>query len=88
LFQAGDPDKIGEARQWAGVGCLVDNGLPVQGSAIDELEPLIRIYEGCTRSWTGEIDDANIIKLHRFSGKVPYLVCPDFDKIPILPLLR
>jgi hypothetical protein len=23
-----------------------------------------------------------VVKLHRFSGKAPYLACPDFDTVP------
>ena len=30
-------------------------------------------------SWIGEIDGANIVKLHRFSGKVTYIVCTEFE---------
>ena len=49
---------------------------------MDDLVPLLRIYEGCARAYLGEIDHANIIKLHRFSGKVSYLAYPDFDSDP------
>ena len=70
------------------MGRLVDNGLLIHRSALDELEPLLRIYEGCARSWIGDIEGANIIKLHRYSGKVTYLVCPEFEKAPHPVLLR
>ncbi len=36
-------------------------------------------YEGCARAYLGEIEGANIVKLHRFSGKVSYLSYPNFD---------
>lgn len=88
LFRVGDADAIDEACQRAGVGRLVDNGLLIHRTALDELEPLLRIYEGCARSWIGDIDGANIIKLHRFSGKVTYIVCPDFEKTPHPVLIR
>jgi DNA phosphorothioation-associated putative methyltransferase len=82
LFLAGDPDEIDAACRRAGVGRLVDNGLLIHCTALDELEPLLRIYEGCAQSWIGEIEGANIVKLHRFSGKVTYFVCPDFETAP------
>ena len=88
LFRVGDTDSIDEACHRAEVGRLVDNGLLIHRTALDKLEPLLRIYEGCARSWIGEIDGANIIKLHRFSGKVTYLVCPDFETVPHPVLLR
>jgi len=36
----------------------------------------------------GEIEGANLIKLHRHSGKVSYLVYPDFEDDPHPALLR
>ena len=52
------------------------------------LDPLLRVYEGCARAYLGEIDGANLIKLHRQSGKVSYLVYPDFETDPHPALLR
>ena len=40
------------------------------------------------RSYLGEIDGANVIKLHRFSGKLSYLSYPDFDTDPHPALAR
>ncbi len=42
----------------------------------------MRVYEACARAYLGDIDDANIIKLHRFSGKVSYVAYPDFETDP------
>ena len=52
------------------------------------LEPLLRIYEGCGRAYLGEVEGANIIKIHRRSGKLSYLVYPDFESDPHPALLR
>lgn len=86
LFRAGDPDAIDQACQRARVGQLVDNALILHRSSLDYLEPLLRIYEGCARALVGQIDEANVIKLHRFSGKVSYVSYPDFEKLPHPPL--
>ena len=40
----------------------------------------IRIYEGCARAFAGEVEGANVIKLHRWVPKVSYLEYPTFDK--------
>ena len=80
LFKAGDSEEIDIACKRSKVGQLVDNALIVHRSALDYLEPLLRIYEGCARALVGDLDDANIIKLHRFSGKISYLAYPDFEK--------
>jgi DNA phosphorothioation-associated putative methyltransferase len=52
------------------------------------MEPLLRIYEGCGRAYLGEVDGANVIKIHRRSGKLSYLVYPDFETDPHPALLR
>ena len=87
LFRAGDPAAIDTVCQRAEVGKLVDNALIVHRSALDYLPPMLRIYEGCARALVGDIDEANLIKLHRFSGKVSYIAYPDFEKKPH-PALR
>ncbi len=47
----------------------------VEKDLLQELSPILRVYEGCARALLGEIEEANLVKLHRFSGKVTYLVC-------------
>jgi len=42
---------------------------------------LLRIYEGCARSYVGIIEGANIIKMNLVKPKISYLLYPDFDKI-------
>jgi len=81
LFTAGDADAIDAACQKSRIGRLSSNALFIHRSALASLDPVLRIYEGCARAYLGEIDDANIVKLHRFSGKVSYLSCPDFETL-------
>ena len=82
LFLAGNAKAIDAACQRSSVGQLIDNALSMHESALDSLEPLLRIYEGCARALVGSIEGSNLIKLHRFSGKVSYLSYPDFDENP------
>lgn len=88
LFQAGDTDAIDKACRQSQIGKLLPNALYIHRDAVERLEPLLRIYEGCARAYVGEVEDANIIKLHRFSGKVSYLSYPEFDSDPHPALLR
>jgi DNA phosphorothioation-associated putative methyltransferase len=88
LFQAGDAEAIDAACQRSPVGKLLPNALYVHRSALDQLEPLLRVYEGCGRAYLGEVEGANVLKLHRFSGKLSYLVYPDFDTDPHPAWLR
>lgn len=82
LFLAGNPKAIDSACQLSTVGQLVANALTVHESALDSLEPLLRVYEGCARALVGHIEGANLIKLHRFSGKVSYIAYPEFETDP------
>ncbi len=87
LFRAGDPEAIDDACKESQIGKLLPKALYVHRDAIPTLEPQLRIYEGCARNYIGDIDDANIVKIHRHSGKVSYLCYPDFDSNPH-PALR
>jgi DNA phosphorothioation-associated putative methyltransferase len=88
LFKAGDPAAIDEACARSPVGKLLPDDLYVHRSALDALEPLLRVYEGCGRAYLGEVEGANVIKIHRRSGKLSYLVYPDLDAEPHPALLR
>jgi DNA phosphorothioation-associated putative methyltransferase len=88
LFKAGAPSTIDEACKRATVGKLLPDDLYIHRSALDSLEPLLRIYEGCGKAYLGEVEGANIIKIHRRSGKLSYLVYPDFEVDPHPSLLR
>ncbi len=73
LFRAGDAAAIDEACQRSPVGKQLPDDLYIHRSALDTLEPLLRIYEGCGRAYLGDVEGANIIKIHRRSGKLSYL---------------
>ena len=82
LFRSGNAEAVDETCKRAPVGKLLPNALYVHRDALDSLEPLLRVYEGCARAYLGEVEGANLIKLHRHSGKVSYLVYPDFATVP------
>ena len=88
LFRAGDADAVNDACRRSAVGKLLPNALYIHRTALEALDPLLRVYEGCARAYLGEIEGADLIKLHRHSGKVSYLAYPDFDADPHPALLR
>jgi DNA phosphorothioation-associated putative methyltransferase len=88
LFTAGNAVAIDKACRRSTVGKLLPDDLYVHRSALETLDPLLRIYEGCGRAFLGEVEGANIIKIHRRSGKLSYLVYPDFETDPHPALLR
>ena len=87
LFKVGAADAIDAACCRSKTGYLVDNALLIHCNALTETEPLLRIYEGCARALLGEVEEADIIKLHRHSGKVSYLGYHNFETDP-RPRLR
>lgn len=88
LFKAGDAAAIDEACKRSTLGKLLPDDLYVHRDTLDNLEPLLRIYEGCGRTYLGEIEGANIIKIHRRTGKLSYLLYPHFEADPHPALSR
>ncbi len=86
LFRSGDARAVNEACNRAPVGKLLPNAFYVHREALDALEPLLRAYEDSACA-SRAVEGANLIKLHRHSGKVSYLVYPDFETDPH-PALR
>ncbi len=82
LFRAGERAAIDVACRQAPFGKLTPEALYVHVSAITQLPPLLRVYEGCARVLTGAVEGATIVKLNRLEPKVSYLVYPSFDAEP------
>lgn len=88
LFKAGDASAIDEACKRSKIGKLLPDDLYIHRESLDHLDPVLRIYEGCGRSYLGEVEGANIIKIHRHTGKISYLIYPDFEDDPHPALYR
>ncbi|MCC5828561.1 MAG: DNA phosphorothioation-associated putative methyltransferase [Phycisphaeraceae bacterium] len=80
LFSAGNRDELEVAVATAPIGKKLPGALYVHIDALDQLPLLLRIYEGCARSYLGSVDGANVIKLNRIEPKVSYLAYPTFDR--------
>ncbi len=81
LFKIGQPDVIKQACQQSKIGKLLPAALYVHISALNELDPKLRLYEGCASRNIGGTEDANIIKFHTDKPCISYLYYPDFDAI-------
>ena len=88
LFESGRTELVDAACQRSKIGRLTSNALYLHRSALLSLEPVLRVFEGCANAYLGDVEDANIVKLHRFSGKVSYLSCPQFEMHPHPPVRR
>ncbi len=78
LFGCGNQDLINECCTQSGIGKLTPTALYIHRSALEDLAPLLRTYEGCARSYLGLIEGTNLVKLHRKKPKISYLSYPDF----------
>jgi DNA phosphorothioation-associated putative methyltransferase len=54
----------------------------VHRTALDRLNPVLRVLEGCARVLVGQVEGANLVKLYRHEHRVSYLVYPKFDEDP------
>jgi len=91
LFSVGKPEIIDSACQKArtsGLGYLAEGeSLQIHSSLINRLPAALRCYVGCAAKLYGDINTADLVKIHVRSGKLTLLFYDDFDSSP-LPRLR
>ena len=87
LFSAGDTDAVDRACRDAPVGKLLPDALYVHRTAVEQLSPVLRVFEGCARQLAGTVDGVTLVKLFRRRARVSYLVYEDFDRVAH-PVLR
>ena len=87
LFAAGDTGEIELACEELNVGWQDEQALYLHRSLLDELPPVLRAYVGCATTLFGDVSQADVIKLHKASGKATFLAYDDFEGKP-LPELR
>ncbi|AFZ26950.1 DNA phosphorothioation-associated putative methyltransferase [Cylindrospermum stagnale PCC 7417] len=82
LHSLGNTEIIVERCQNSPVGKKLANSLWVHISALQSLDPLLRLYEGCASRTIGRLEETNVIKFHTKTPKISYLFYPDFDADP------
>ena len=82
LLAVGDMERVSRAARRSSVGKLTPSAIYAHESVLENLPPLLRLYEGCARRYIGRVDDANLIKLHTGEPMVSYLSYPDFESDP------
>lgn len=87
LFSIGDTQVINQACTDAaerGIGYLDgSHSLQLHGGLADHLPPQLRTYIGCAEKLYGDIEQADLVKIHIGSGKVTFLEYKSFDKTPL-----
>lgn len=81
LLALGDPNVVLLAARASLTGKRTPTALYVHRTALEELSPVLRAYEGCAQVVAGQIPEANVIKLTTGEAKVSYLAYPDFDRV-------
>lgn len=87
LFELGEPGRIESLCNETAFGIFDHKALYFHKSLIPRLHPVLRIMIGCAEVLYGDISDADIIKIHKKSGKVTALVYDDFEN-NLLPELK
>jgi DNA phosphorothioation-associated putative methyltransferase len=92
LFSTGKPAVILEAAQRSAAGGLGfldgEHSLQLHSSLAQELPPVLRVYLGCAARLYGDVDTADVVKLHVRSGKVSIMVYDDFEGKPLPRLIE
>ncbi|MGB8167234.1 MAG: DNA phosphorothioation-associated putative methyltransferase [Chthoniobacteraceae bacterium] len=83
LFAAGDPGEIDVACEGVDVGWQDGDALMIHRSLLGELPPILRIYVHCAAYRYGDPSQADVIKIHKHSGKITFQHYDDFDGKPL-----
>ena len=87
LLSLGNLENIARAANESAIGKKLTNSLLVHISALEQLDPLLRLYEGCASRTIGRLEDVNVIKFHTNKPQISYLHYSNFDNDPH-PLLK
>lgn len=82
LMSLGNLEVVEERCKSSTIGQKRPNSLWVHVSAIEALDPLLRLYEGCASRTIGRPQEANVVKFHFRKPKISYLFYPNFDTDP------
>ncbi|AFZ44010.1 hypothetical protein PCC7418_1842 [Halothece sp. PCC 7418] len=86
LFTLGDQAVIEEKIKQSAVGLKLGKSLLVHLSSLEELDPLLRLYEACASRTIGRLEAVTVIQFYIGKPKIAYLSYPQFDSDPHPPL--
>jgi DNA phosphorothioation-associated putative methyltransferase len=92
LFSLNDPDVILNSCNSAashGIGYMdEEHSLTLHISKVRELDAPLRLYVGCAGYLYGDIDQADLVKIHVNSGKLSVMRYDEFNDTPLPKLLE
>ncbi|MBF0232650.1 MAG: DNA phosphorothioation-associated putative methyltransferase [Desulfamplus sp.] len=83
LFEMGEPGCIETLCNETPFGIFDHKALYFHKSLIPRLHPVLRIMIGCAEMLYGDLGQADIVKIHKRSGKVTALIYDDFENRPL-----
>jgi len=85
LFSTGKPEVIFAACEQAkDLGYLQEShSLTLHSSQLGQLPPVLRVYVGCATQLYGDVEEADLVKIHIRSGKVSLMLYKDFADQPL-----
>lgn len=88
LMKAGNPEEVTKACRSVPFGRLDKEFFQFHSSYVNQLPLLLRIYVGCGSILYGQVKDADVIKIHKNSGKLSIMFYDNFWKNahPVLKL--
>jgi DNA phosphorothioation-associated putative methyltransferase len=79
LLSLRDFENIADYCQESAIGSKWLNAFWIHISALEDLDPMLRLYEGCASRGIGTLEQANVIKFNLKEAKISYLYYPNFD---------
>jgi DNA phosphorothioation-associated putative methyltransferase len=87
LRSAADPNTVSLACDESSVGWQDADALYVHAAIADQLPPVLRAYIACAERLYGDARQADLVKVHKSSGKVSFLTYESFDTCLLPELL-
>jgi DNA phosphorothioation-associated putative methyltransferase len=86
LHSAADPNTIVLACDEAAVGWQDNRSLYLRTPLVDRLPTVLRTFIACAELLYGDVHEADILRIHKLTGKVTFLTYTDFESA-LLPRL-
>jgi DNA phosphorothioation-associated putative methyltransferase len=83
LRSAADPNTIVLACDDTSLGWQDHRSFYVHVSLVDRLPVVLRTYIGCGEFLFGDMTQAQIVRIHKLSGKITFMAYPNFDSAPL-----
>ena len=88
LFSISNPDFITDLCNETQFGYFDHKALYIHKSLMNDLHPVLQIYVGCAGVLYGDLNNTDIVKIHKRSGKVTLLKYDHFEKKNLPELLE